>query len=304
MQTWFTIINPLSGGGKGVKLWNNLKIELGEAQIPTNYFLTEYKTHAIDLCRDAIEKGFRRFIVIGGDGTYNEVANAVMQQEQVPSTEISLVFLPAGTGNDWVRTLPVPSEVSEIVSLIRENKTKLVDVGEVTFYNGLEKGKRFFVNIAGLGYDSFVLERFLSKYKKVGPMSYVLSVLRGIFQYKNVPIVIQVNGKKVVDNIFLFGAAIGKFYGSGMKLAPDASPFDGLFDVTIVKDVSKMQVLSLLRFLYSGKYMPHEKIETHRTDRIKISADEKVYLQMDGELTGHTPISITSKTQALRIVLP
>lgn len=304
MQTWFTIINPISGGGKGVKLWDALKAQLSEAQIPTTHHLTEFKQHSIDLCQDAIKKGFRRFIVIGGDGTYNEIANAVLGQSEVSSKEISLVFLPAGTGNDWVRTLSMPKQVSEIVDLIKRHKTKLVDVGEVSFYNGLEKGKRFFINIAGLGYDSFVLEKFLSKYKQVGPMSYLMSVLRGIFKYKNVPINIELNGKKVVDKIFLFGAAIGKFYGSGMKLAPDASPFDGLFDVTIVKNVTKMQVLGLLRFLYNGKYMPHKKIETHRTDTVDITSAEKVYLQMDGELAGHTPIQISSKKQALQVVLP
>ncbi len=304
MQTWFTIINPISGGGKGVKLWEKLNKELNQAQIPTTHFFTEFKQHSTELCRDAIAKGFRRFIVIGGDGTYNEIANAVLGQNEVPSEEISLVFLPAGTGNDWVRTLVMPKQVSEIVSLIRKHKTKLVDVGEVTFYNGLEQGKRFFINIAGLGYDSFVLEKFLSKYKNVGPLSYVLSALRGIFQYKNVPIDIRINGKKIADKVFLFGAAIGKFYGSGMKLAPEASPFDGLFDVTIVKNVTKMQVIGLLRFLYNGKYMPHKKIETHRTSSVDISSEEKVYLQMDGELAGHTPIQILSKKSALQVVLP
>jgi len=198
-----------------------------------------------------------------------------LSQEAVPSQEISLVFLPAGTGNDWVRTLSIPKKVSEIVGLIRKHKTKLVDVGEVTFYNGVEQGKRFFINIAGLGYDSFILERFLSKYKSVGPISYILSVLRGIFQYKNVPIDIRLNGQKVVDKIFLFGAAIGKFYGSGMKLAPNASPFDGMFEITIVKNVTKMQVLGLLRFLYNGKYMPHKDIETHRTATVDITSDQK-----------------------------
>ena len=171
---WLVIVNPNAGNGKGNKDWNliaDLMKEDGLSFIPK---ITEKKGHAINITLEAIEAGFRKIITVGGDGTLNEVVNGVFLNNSCPTKDITLALIPIGTGNDWGRMFGIPLDHKKAIRIIRDNKQMLHDAGLISFFNGTENQKRYFINIAGLGFESVVVKKTnIQKEKSAGERQYI-----------------------------------------------------------------------------------------------------------------------------------
>ncbi len=301
---WFIIANPNSGSGTTEEEWGYINNILSKKGISFRSEFTQHPLHATEIVQTAIQEGYRKILVAGGDGTYNEVINGIFDQKAVDTQTITLAMLPLGTGNDWVRMMKIPLDWEEAINLLETGKTILQDVGLVKYTEGDQQKERYFVNVTGLGFDAYIAANYLQGKKNLGQYSYFTSILRGLIKYKNQSVEFTVNGQKREEKIFTLAVGIGQFFGAGMKITPNAKSDDGLFDITLIKDVSKLTVIGQLSNLYSGAFIKHPKVETLQCTEISISSKEKVYLQMDGELIGHTPANFAIIKHALRVLVP
>jgi len=303
-KEWYAIVNPNAGNGKGNKDWGRIASLFGKENIALVSVFTNSKGHAIELARNAVRDGFRRFISVGGDGTLNEVINGIFTQEYCNPGEITVGMIPVGTGNDWGRMFGIPLVYEGAVDVIRENKVMLHDIGKVTYYEGNEQHVRYFINIAGLGFESLVVKK-TNKQKDKGRSSqtiYFFNLLSSLIMYRKVKCDVIIEGKKTTYNAFSINVGNGRYCGGGMRQTPDALPDDGLFDITVIRDIGKIEVIKSLKLLYDGTILSHPKVDGYRSDRLRVESESPVYLEADGESLGHTPAEFNIIPAGINIV--
>ena len=304
-DNWLIIVNPNAGARKGAKDWPQISQYLNEADLPHICVLTEHRDHANRITMEFIEKGFRKIAVVGGDGTMNEVVNGIFMQQAVSTSDILLGMIPVGTGNDWSRMFGIPFDYRGAIEILRKNNTFLQDVGKVQYFKKEEPQVRYFMNIAGMGYDALVAKKAnLSKEKgKGGPLSYFLFIFTGLIQYQFVDTVIEIDDQLVYKGeIFSMNVGICKYSGGGMIQVPFAIPDDGLFDITVIKKAPKWMVIRYANKLYDGTLVNLDFVSTFKGKSVRIRATEKLYLEADGESLGNSPFVYEILPKSLRIV--
>lgn len=298
-------MNPKSGSHHPKRL-ETLCGLLKQKNIHFQKVITQHSLHATQIAQEALSKGYRNFIISGGDGTYNEVINGVFGQQAVLPNEITLAMIPSGTGNDWIKTMKVPFEIEKIVDLIIEKKSFLQDIGKVTFFEENQQKESYFLNVAGTGFDVYVAKNFLSNGKKMGKLSYALGVMKGLFSYENTSINIRLqDGQEIKTKIFLLAVGICKYFASGVKICPEAIPDDGHFDLTLFKGMTKWETFRELRKIkqiVEGRFENVSQIEIFRSDTFSITSDQKIYLQSDGELMGHSPFEFSILPKSINVI--
>jgi YegS/Rv2252/BmrU family lipid kinase len=265
---------------------------------------TERKGHAIELSKEGILRGYRRILCVGGDGTLNEIVNGVFSQENCPSKEITLGLIPVGTGNDWGRMFGIPLDYEGAIKIIKEGKMMLHDIGTISFFKGSEKEKRYFINIAGLGFESVVVKRTNNQKDKgkSGKAIYFYNLLMSLISYKNTKAEIVIDGKKIEADVFSINVGNGRYCGGGMRQTPFAVPDDGILDVTIIKGMGKIEIILNLKILYNGKILNHPKVEGHKCKNVIVRSDSVLYAEADGESLGHTPVEFNIIPASINIV--
>lgn len=302
---WLVVINPNAGSNKAAKTWPKISQQLIKEGFTTECVFTEKRGHAIELTRLAIRNGFRRIVVVGGDGTLNEVLNGIMTQDLVPATEITLGMIPVGTGNDWCRTFGIPFDYRKAIAVLKRSKTAFQDVGKISYFNKEGQQQRFFMNIAGMGYDALVNKKtnLLKERGKGNQMAYMYFVFASLLQWQFIEAVIEVDNQQVFKGkIFSMNVGICKYNGGGMMQVPDAIPDDGLMDVTLIKKASKLMVVRYAHKLFDGTLVKLPFVSTYRGKTIRIRSTGKIYLEADGESLGHTPFVFEIIPLGLRVV--
>ncbi len=282
-----------------------------EAGLSVDHTFTARPDHARHLIQELAEEGERNFIVIGGDGTLHEVVNGVMFQDACASTDICLALFPIGTGNDWTRTHNYPKDFAKVMRAITVGDTFLQDVGLCHYHENGQEQLRYFVNVAGCGFDAYVgdlLEKGSAK-GLLSSFSYYYYLLKGLTTFERPLVHYKVSGvqhseeKKEGDTkIFTMTAAICKYFGGGMKIAPEAIPDDGLLDITLVNDLSNLEIARVLPTLYSGKFMREEKIDYYQAKSASIQTEAPIRVQLDGELFGYGPFRFSLRPKAIRFI--
>lgn len=303
---WFVIVNPVSGGGRGLTDFPKISNLLRESGIEHDPVFTAHRHHATELAVEAANRGYRKIIVVGGDGTLNEVVNGLFIQKQCEPKEILLAVIAVGTGNDWVRTFGIPRNYSAVVRAINEGYSYLQDVGEITYTESKVEQTRYMANVAGLGFDAYVIDIFnhLKLKGRKGKWLYLYSLLKGYFSAKPAGTTIEVDGK-VIYNKLLFSLAVGicRYNGGGIQQLPRAVANDGLLDLTIIRPVHWWHVIFRARRLFNGKIYSIGHVEHAQGKRVKIVSAPNIPLETDGELLGGTPVTISVVPQAIRIVV-
>lgn len=303
---WFVIVNPVAGSGRGLIDFPQISKLLRNDDIRHDAVFTEHKHHATELTVTAANQGYRRIIVIGGDGTLNEVVNGLFIQKAVEPCEILLAVIAVGTGNDWVRTFGIPQHYSEAIRAIREERSFLQDVGTVTYTESHYTQTRYMANVAGLGFDAYVISTFnhlkMKGYK--GGWMYLYSILKSYFRYKSSGARIWVDDK-VVFNDLMFSLAIGicKYNGGGVQQLPNALADDGLLDLTIIRPVHWWHIVFRLKKLFNGDIYQIGHVIHAQGRKVKIEAAPLIQLETDGELMGGTPVEVNIRQRAIRVVV-
>jgi YegS/Rv2252/BmrU family lipid kinase len=301
---WFTIVNPNAGNGKGKKDWDRISGLFARENIPISEKFTQKKGDAIHLTREAIESGFRKVIAVGGDGTLNEIVNGIFLQEACPRKDISIGMIPVGTGNDWGRMFGIPLVYEGAVNVIKENKLLLHDVGIITYFSGNEQKKRYFINIAGIGFEALVVKK-TNKQKDKGRSSnaiYFFNLLTSLISYSKTNADIIIDGRKNKCKVFSVNVGNGRYCGGGMRQTPDARPDDGLLDITVIKEMGRCEIIRNLKILYDGTILSHPKVDGYRSDNLRVETETLLYAEADGESLGHTPVEFGIIPSAIKIV--
>lgn len=305
---WFFIINPISGNGKGTKYWHNIQTILHRKEILYDFAMTSYPKHAIYLASYAILKGFRQIVAVGGDGTINEVINGIFNQNQVPTNQITFALIPIGTGNDWAKTHNIPQNHYAAINLLLKGKRLKHDIGRVDYHSkNHNKKHRFFINVAGLSYDAFVTKASQTRPKYGNSRFYYLYLIaRCLSSFTPTPATIFFNNQEI--EYPFFNITIGQccYNGGGTNLVPHANPQDGLFALTLLKDVKNWEVFLKAPKFYTGSVIHHKEAIIAQTQHIRIEAPQETpaYVEVDGEWLGQSPIEFHMLPAALNVIVP
>lgn len=306
---WLVVVNPRAGSGKCEKDWPKVKELLLKQGFSFLSVLTERPFHAIEITRNMVnDLGFRKIIAVGGDGTLNEVVNGIFQQSRFATTDITLGMITIGTGNDWGRMYSFPLKYEKAIKIIKNERTFLQDVGKVKYSYEAEDKSRYFINMAGMGYDAFVAKKTnrLKEQGKGGKLSYLINLVLGLFQYEVVQLSIIVDDQEVVnDQVFSMSIGICKFNGGGMKQLPAAIPDDGLFDVTVIRKTTKLRVVLNIKKLFDGSFIQMPEVDTFKGKKIVITSTPRhsIFLETDGESLGSSPLEFTIVPRAVRLIV-
>jgi YegS/Rv2252/BmrU family lipid kinase len=301
---WFTIVNPNAGNGKGKKDWERISGLFARENIKIISKFTERKGQATEFAGEAIGSGFRKIISVGGDGTLNEIVNGVFNQNYCPANEITVGMIPVGTGNDWGRMFGIPLVYEGSVNVIKENKSLLHDIGVISYYTGTEQHKRYFINISGLGFEAMVVKK-TNKQKDKGRSNnaiYLYNLLSSLISYKNTDVEMVIEGIKRSAKVFSINVGNGRYCGGGMRQTPDALPDDGLLDITVIKEMGRIEIIKALKILYDGTILSHPKVDGYRAKNLSVTSESLLYAEADGESLGHTPVEFSIIPAGINVI--
>lgn len=308
---WLAIVNPKAAVGKGGRDWPRIKQLLINEGIEFDFLITEYHRHAIELVRDNItEKGYKKIISVGGDGTNNEVINGIFTQQRFPTEEITMGIIPVGTGNDWCRTFDIPMEYNKVIKIIKAGQTFAHDIGKLTYYNDGDPKIRYFLNAAGTGLDEMVCHstNTMKQQGKSGTIRYLVSLVKCILTYKITHVQLTIDDALVFDDYILnLSIGNGRFNGGGMMTMPKAVPNDGLFDVTVVKKVSIFKFAANVKNLYDGTFINKiDEVKTFSGKRIRIVSipPHSLKVETEGENLNNSPFDFEMLPKAINMVVP
>ncbi len=266
------ILNPVAGGGSASKLELIINEEMNLKNIDYEIKLTNGPKDATKLAQKGIAEGYKLIVSIGGDGTINEIAQAIVGKD------IALGIIPGGSGNDLARSLGIPFNTKDALNNILNNEIKKLDVGYV---NG-----KSFLNISSAGLDSAVVvdaKKFKKRFK--GNMAYTISLLINLIKFKKKKIRITIGEDIFDEDIYLIAVGNGKTYGGGFNVLPMAEFDDGYFHICIVKKAIKPILLIIFPSILFAKHTFFKKyVSIYKSKEVKIETDEKLYLNIDGEI--------------------
>ncbi|HEX2045002.1 MAG TPA: diacylglycerol kinase family protein, partial [Gaiellaceae bacterium] len=226
---------------------------------------SERPGHVADLARRAAEDGASLVVAVGGDGTASEAASGLI----AAGRETALAVLPRGTGTDFVRTFGIPTELDGALAVARSGSTRVIDAGRVDYraWNG-EEASGHFVNVASAGMSGAVAQRANASSKVLGGrVSFLWATLAVFARWRNTELDVEVDGERrsgLMEDVIVANC---EYLAGGMRMCPGAQPDDGLFDVLLIGDVTKVDLVRTLPKIYRGTHLPHPKAEAFRARR-------------------------------------
>ena len=299
---WTLIVNLNAAKGKAEKKWPLIESAFKEQNMDFDYYFTEKKGHAISLTSELAQTGKRNFVAVGGDGLLNEVINGICSIDPIPLHEFVVATIPVGTGCDWARNHRIPSNIKAAVSLLKNPVLLKHDVGKAVLD---QHHSRYFINIAGLAFDAFVVQQTdkLKAKGRLGNFIYLYGLLKSLHKYPSAAFGFTIGEEERRGPYFCMNVGICKYSGGGMLLVPKAVHNDALFDVTVIEKMSLLEVIFNIRYLFNGKIYDHKKITHYRTREISIFPIENdIPLELDGELIGNIPVSFEMLKEQITVV--
>ncbi len=292
------IINPAAGAGA----WKSVEPAVRDHSGCVGIWLTHAPGHAEALAQELARAGVERLIVGGGDGTFHEAANGLL--ESGAAGRVVLALLPLGAGSDLTRSLGMPDRRAALDRL-RGGTIRAIDVAlmEIQDQEGVAR-RRWFINVASAGLGGEVAAKVQrSRWRRHGRLLYLTHAVRVLASMPPLRFGVAVDGAEVFHGPAIHvAAANGRFHGGGIQIAPRAELDDGALDVTIIQPVGLADLILNLRRLYNGQLLDHPKVLHFRGRRVKIACDSCPIVEADGEPLGSLPAEITAVPGALRVL--
>jgi len=294
-------VNPASGRPDGGASWRAIARALHDAGVGFDAVHTQYPGHGEQIAAAALDAGCRRILAVGGDGSVNDVVHGIMNAGLGDSREVTLAVAPQGTGNDWARTLGITRDPVDIARVLAAGRTLLHDVGAIDF-PGAAAPRRWFINVAGAGYDADVSARVPRPVPSA--FTYLRITLGGLAAYRCPEFAITADDQRIEGRMLLAFVANAQYCGNRMHVAPVARVDDGLLDVVAVREVTLLQALPKLVKLYGGSILGDPVVRHVRAARVRIETRPASVIQADGQIVGSTPAEFSLIGRALRVVVP
>ncbi len=293
------IVNPASRGGAGARDWPSAAATIRVHFGPFERRFTEASGHATTLAREEAERGRRLVLTFGGDGTISEAARGILDS----GAPCELGVLPHGTGGDFARSLSTPARLADAARGLRLGRTTPIDVGRVTFSEGESQS---FVNSASFGLSAEVARRVNRSSRSSG--SYASQTLRAALSFEHPDVELSVDGRPprrvTVTSVSIHN---GRFFGGGMKMAPEAELTDGKLAIVLVKKMPTLKLLSRAPLLYWGAHVATAEVEQGSLESLlarPVNAARELLVEIDGESAGRLPARFTIEPAALKIRMP
>lgn len=287
------IYNPTSGRESFKKNLPDVLDILENAGYETSCHATTKSGDAIAEARLAVERRFDLVIAAGGDGTINEVVNGMAEQEYRPK----LGVIPVGTTNDFARALQIPRDITAAAEIIAKGDTIPIDIGRMD--------DKYFINIAGGGRLTELTYDVPSKLKTmIGQLAYYLKGIEMLPSLKATNVRIEYDGKLFEGQVMLFLVALTNSVGGFEKLSPNSSINDGMFSLLILKDTNLADFIRIASLAIRGEHINDPDVLYTKANRIKVTSDEKVQLNLDGEFGGLLPAEFVNLYRHLEVFVP
>ena len=261
---WFFIANATAGRGKTGRKISKLIHSLNEHKFEFEIELTKTPLHATELAKNAIENGFAKIVVVGGDGTLNETVNGIMQSGK--QSEITLGLIPEGGGNDFALNFKLSNQIDKAIDMLKKMKTVSIDIGKIEDF--------FFINALGFGFDAQVARISRSIKYLNGLPRYLVAVIKALIKLKKFEAEIILDSHTIKDPFLLLSIGNGLSTGGGFLLTPEARVNDGILDICFIKNVSRRRILSLLPHAIKGQHLKEPEVIVHQSKKIIINSDQ------------------------------
>ncbi|MDR1645411.1 MAG: diacylglycerol kinase family lipid kinase [Tannerellaceae bacterium] len=284
------IINPISGRGSKRKIPKMIE-EMARAKgYSLRISFTERPGHAGELARKAIDRGAKCILAVGGDGTVNEVATAMLH------SNVALGIIPKGSGNGLARELHIPMDARRAIEVIDKENIITID--------GCQANERVFFTTCGVGFDAAVSQKFAHE-KRRGSLTYVKSTIEEYLCYKPEIYELFIGDRSIREEAFLVTCANASQYGNNAYIAPQANIRDGVMDITILSPFTPLDIPSLAFQLFTKRIDKNSKIKVIQASRLTILRSKEGLMHLDGEpvICGDR-IDISVIPQALRVIAP
>ncbi len=302
-HSWQIIANPNALSNSCYKHWEEIASKLDELQLDYQFHITEETEKARKLVIDLCQKGHKYIMAMGGDGTVNQIVNAILSSG-VPTEDIYLAVLPLGTGNDWCRTHNYPRPPLESINIFLRGQFVRHDVG---FVECIQEGKvtssHYFINIAGFGFDAAIIHKTAhAKSRNNNKGIYLLTLLKVLFSHQSQRIHIRTEREDIEEDIFSIAVGNGKYNGNGMMQVPMADPTDGKFHIMRLRSIHPLQVIKNIKNLYKGHLEQLPEITYSEASDIYIECSPHTLGEIEGDTLPTADYHITILPGKLHIL--
>ena len=287
------ILNPKAGKGRAVHIWemtNRLLKALSKKGFSGTGHHSLAPEHTRDLAGQADAEGYDAVMVIGGDGTVGDAAWGCLEHR------LPLIVIPAGTGNACARSLGLSSKQDDLKQLLLQGEVSELDAGMI--------GNSFFINMAGIGFDADVLERYHHTGWARGIPGYIAVGLGMLRSYRPLSVTLTCDGHVHSSLAAMVGVCNGPYYGGGLQMAPHASMQDGRLDICVLENLSAADYITIWQKLYAGEHVRHPKVKLFQAEHMLIESESTLKYHRDGDLAGVTPCEVRVLPKALRVMTP
>ncbi len=292
-EALFVLGNPAAGRGRGARVLPEIVAALGPG---VGQGMTSQQGDEARLVNDAVAQGYRTIVAVGGDGTWGNVANAVLRA----GADLTLGFVPAGTGSDFGKSLGIPSgDVAGCARIVLARRRRWIDVGQVE--------DRYFLNICGFGYDVAVLESSWRVRWLRGDLLYLYCALWQIYSYQGSPLMLSADGAEPEKRtLLMLIVANARVFGGKFRIAPQAELDDGLLDGVAFGDMGFASRLRLMGRLLQGTHLTHRGVTASRASRYELRFAEAPAYETDGEWrrARTATLEVRNIPKALRVLVP
>lgn len=303
MKTFF-VVNPKSANGATGRRWAELAASIARTLSDFGVEFTKGPLDAVGLTRAALKSGYECIVAVGGDGTINEVVNGFFEDGKAINPNAALGVLPRGTGGDFRKTFDWALDDAAAINRLKTPETRPFDVGRLDFLGHDGKPQtRYFANICSFGVSG-VVDAEVNKTSKAlgGKVSFMWGSFKAMTKYKDQRVRLTIDEKPLEEvMVTTLSVANGKFFGGGMKVAPDADVSDGLFDVVIWSGYGLKDFVVKSAGIYSGAHVKWKGTRVVRAKKVVAESDEKVLIDCDGEQPGMLPCTMTILPAAIRL---
>lgn len=293
MGKTYVILNPAAGSVNDVDTLVARIQRIPDAQV----CITANAGEAIHAAKKALHHGCDMIVAAGGDGTLNEVVNALQESAR----RIPLGLIPLGTGNDFARTFAIPTDIDEAIAVIAAHHIRPIDL--VRFKSD---EVRYFANVSAGGFSGLVDEKLTPEMKKTwGPLAYLRGAAAALPDLRAYRTTVSLDNKESLTlNLYDVVIANGRYVGGGTNIAPEASVDDGMLDVILIREQSPAELAVLAARLALGSHLSTEGVVFRRAKRITVSSQPRMRFNVDGELVGNEPAEFEVLPLALQFVVP
>ena len=303
---YLVIANPVCGHGSGFKQIPVIEKNLKQCQLDYDLVFTKNTWHAADLAEQAARDGYDVIVAAGGDGTVNETLNGLVRSRPAGVNQPALGVIGIGTGNDFAASMGIPAKLGAACGALKDDRRRTIDIGLVKGQGCQTTESRYFGNCVGIGFDAAGTIQSQKITWAHGMLAYLIAAIQTIFWYYKAPTLeIETDKDRFELPALLVSVMNGKRIGGGFWTGPESLPDDGLFDLCIAREVSRMRMFTLIPHFLKGTQASQPEIQSARAKHVVVTATKGTMpVQVDGEIicTEGRKLEINILSKQLEIV--